>query len=158
MRLNPLMNVDALTGQERSYLSGLFFADGCLSRDKRLQEQPIRCVAYSLQGNEEELAHRVIAIMERAMLKPHLYRAKDKDCLYVVASCTNLGEFFPSKETILADGEARRKFFEDGNLVFDLGNRVAFCAGLPDGDGTCEATFTEVRSKRATSVGGVHAR
>jgi transposase-like protein len=152
------MNVKALTVQERSYLLGLFFADGSLNREKNLQGQPIRSVSYSFQGNEMGLAKKVLALLERAKLMPHLYKARSKNCLYVVASCTNLGIFFPNKKTILANAEERRKFFENSHLVFDLGNRVAFCAGLLDGDGSCDATAMKIRSKRATSVGGVHSR
>ncbi|WXG43544.1 MAG: hypothetical protein WED04_05805 [Promethearchaeati archaeon SRVP18_Atabeyarchaeia-1] len=140
MRANPLMNREALSQEERSYLLGLYLADGWVSR----QSKGSLIVTFSLQGNEEAIVDRVAALMRRANLKPHVGRWFD-NCILVYACCKNLCDFFPDKEGLSRDKAARQRFFDNNNLLRDFANRVAFCAGLLDGDGWCKAYLLKGR-------------
>jgi hypothetical protein len=134
MPVNPLMNPDAMSEEERSYLLGLYLADGWVSKSSKGSY----IVTFALQGNERAVVERVIGLMKRADLKPRVGRWFE-NCILVYACCRNLYDFFPDKERLLCDETERRKFFEDNNLLNRLDNHVAFCAGLLDGDGWCKA-------------------
>ncbi len=145
---NPLMNINASTPQERSYLLGLFLTDGYLDEGRKGSHEQ---VTYALQGNEGEIANRVTTFLERCCLKPRTYHYGNM--IAVTASCTNLSEFLPDKETLLKDCDARRRFFERNDLLFNLGNRVAFCGGLIDGDGSCRARLQNQKGGGSRCLG-----
>lgn len=138
MHCNPLMESDALSEGERSYLLGLYLTDGWISRISKGSYM----ITFALQGNEGTVAERVIGLMRRAGLRPRVGRWFE-NCILVYACSRNLCDFFPDKERLLCDEVRRKRFFEDSNLLDKLENRVAFCAGLLDGDGWCKAYLLE---------------
>jgi transposase len=69
----------------------------------------------------------------------------------------NLKQFFPDKGLLLADEDLRRRFFEKNDL-FNRGNRVAFVAGLMDGDGTCRAYWKSGKIKWKGAFGKIQVK
>nr|MDO8098988.1 hypothetical protein [Candidatus Njordarchaeota archaeon] len=136
---NPPMNADALTREERSYLLGLYLTDGYLSKEGKNESR--EKIYYFLQANEGEIAGRVVSLLRKASLKPHI--GYYGNTVRVFASSANLDKFFPNKAALLEDVSARRRFFEENGLLSSLENRVAFCAGLLDGDGSCKAHLSK---------------
>lgn len=138
---NPLMNIGALTQEEGSYLLGLYSADGSLPKSSKRSY----IVVFAFQGNEGEIVDRVVELFRRANLKPYVHRRHNYIVAYSIS--TNLNKFFPSKKALLRNKETRMKFFQDNNLLLSLESRLAFCAGLLDGDGSCKAYQYEREKK-----------
>jgi hypothetical protein len=146
MNQNPPMNFSNLTQGERSYVLGLYFADGCLSKQgKGVKSYQLY---FSLQGNEAEMASSLVRILKKGGLKPHTYRRRTMggSCILVEAYCSNLADLFPDKEQLLRDEKKRAVFFQKNGLLTNLENRVAFTAGLMDGDGSCKAYLDRQKS------------
>jgi hypothetical protein len=93
-------------------------------------------IYYYLQPNEGEIADTVVALLKKASLRSHVHNYRNT--ITVAASSANLDGFFPNKWALQEDVCVRKKFFEDNGLLSCLENRVAFCAGLLDGDGSCK--------------------
>ncbi|WXG46065.1 MAG: hypothetical protein WED05_05285 [Candidatus Atabeyarchaeum deiterrae] len=153
---NPPMDPMALSQEERSYLLGLYLTDGHACKEGRKESRGK--IYYFFQPNEGEIAERVVKLLARASLKPHVYHYGNT--IRVAASSKNLDEFYPDKAALSEDASARRRFFEGNDLVSNLQSRIAFCAGLLDGDGTCKARFHKVppanRNKRLSRIGCFH--
>nr|MDO8099711.1 helix-turn-helix domain-containing protein [Candidatus Njordarchaeota archaeon] len=131
--MNPLMNVNALSREEQSYLLGLYFTDGSFRGVRRSgSHQRVKIV---FQWNEREMVDRVATLLKHCSLIPRIYDYGD--CITVSVSSTNLCDFFPDKHALLKDESARRRFLGGGNNLHSRENGAAFCAGLLDGDGSC---------------------
>ncbi len=152
--INPPMNPEALTQAERGYLLGLYLTDGYLSKEGKNGSR--MKIHYYLQPNEGEIADRVASLLVRASLKPHVHL--HRNTLLVTANSGNLDLFFPNKNALQEDTSARARFFEANNLLICLGNRIAFCAGLLDGDGSCKARLGKPRpakkNRNLSRIGG----
>jgi DNA-binding transcriptional regulator WhiA len=61
------LKIDALTFDEKSYFLGLFLADGCSFADSGGYH-----IKFSFQGNEGELAQRVLGLLKRLGLNPSM--------------------------------------------------------------------------------------
>jgi excisionase family DNA binding protein len=147
MKQNPLMNFNSLTEGERSYVLGLYLADGSLS--KQGKEVNSYQLYFSLQGNEGEMAGKLVRILKKSDLRPHTYRRRTNggNNIFVEVYCSNLIDFFPDKEQLLRDEEKRAVFFQKNDLLTNPDNRLAFSAGLMDGDGTCKAYLDKHKSR-----------
>jgi hypothetical protein len=135
----------------------LYFADGSIEKKRKRSYE----VSYSLQENEMEIASKSAALLRKSGLKPRVYvrTRKRSQIIFLQASSTNLNDFFPDKKRFLRSAEIRQRFFGSGGLLSDLRNRIAFCAGLLDGDGTCEARLdtSKIKNKEG-SFGTLHAK
>lgn len=146
-----------LTKEESSYLLGLYFADGTIEKKRKRSYE----VSYSLQENEKEIASKSAALLRKSGLKPRVYvrTRKRSQIIFVQASSTNLNDFFPDKRRLLRGAEIRQRFFGSRGLLSDSRNRIVFCAGLLDGDGTCEARLdtSKIKNKEG-SFGTLHVK
>jgi hypothetical protein len=130
--------VDALSGEEWSYVLGLFFADGWCSVTKYRRGVGSRYpVGFDLQGGEGELAYKLIALLRRAGLNPRKVTGRQgKDMIEVVMASKPFLYFLPDKKNLSDNAVARRAFFER-NKLYDIRFGIPFLAGLLDGDGSC---------------------
>jgi excisionase family DNA binding protein len=137
------MNVNVLTKAKRSYLIGLYLADGSLSKQRNRSFR----LCYALQGNEGVIANRVITLLERSGLRPHLYRHKDRNDIMLYASSVNLNDFFPDKRVLLDHDHVNRRILGENKLL-GVEDWVPFLAGLLDGDGHCLVSWRKKRGFR----------
>ena len=135
------LRVDALSSEEWNYLHGLFFADGSSFIRRRLHQY---CVKFSFQGNEVELARRVVVMTRKIGLNPHVYGDRHKNMFNVIVLSMSLFSFLPSKARLLLDQGERERFFES-NRLYEVRFGIPFLAGLLDGDGACWVTKPRTR-------------
>jgi hypothetical protein len=134
--------LDALSSAEWSYLLGLFLADGYSDTNPRIQLYRVR---FLLQGDEGDIASRVVGLLRRVGCNPRVERQKGKDMLVVRVYSKVLLSFLPDKKT-LRGGAASERFLLERRL-HDPANALPFCAGLMDGDGTCRARPCRSRAR-----------
>jgi len=130
---NRKMKAGALSSEDRAYLLGLYFADGCLDKHSR---SSCRLRVY-LQGDEMEIASRVAEMLTRSELSPHIYREKRCNSVIVSADAVNLTSLFPEKKRYLSLEDGGKGWVSREGLNGKLG--VPFIAGLLDGDGCIRA-------------------
>lgn len=134
------LNVTALSALEWNYLRGLFLADGHSYVDKRVakrmqgRRRRAYVVKYSLQGNEEQLARNIAAMLKRTELNSRVEKCSKRYEWDVYVFSKQLLYFLPDKKS-LVDVETRKRFFEE-NRLFTLEEGMPFLAGLLDGDGS----------------------
>ncbi len=132
------LNLDAVSAEERSYLLGLFLADGCVYYSRRKDRTYVsHRIKFFLQGDQLEIAEKVVALLKKLIgVSPHIYW--EAGCMWILKfESKALFAFLPKKERLLNDNSARDRFFSD-NRLFDVENGIPFLAGLLDGDGSCE--------------------
>ncbi|WXG42587.1 MAG: hypothetical protein WED04_00510 [Promethearchaeati archaeon SRVP18_Atabeyarchaeia-1] len=131
------MNVDILSGEERAYLLGLYFADGYL---KKRQGVSTQIVGFSLQGNEKVIASRVFEMLKRAGLIPHMYSIRRGRAIEVWSTGVNVISFFCDKTAVTSlDSHAGLRW------MISKGLEIPFIAGLIDGDGNVTAKLDGLR-------------
>lgn len=131
--------VDALSAEEWNYVFGLFLADGYSYITKPRKACGSRySVVFDVQGDEGELADRLIALLRRAGLSPwkSSYRSRQKNMIELETSSKLLLQFLPNKRALSNYAWARRAFF-GRNRLYDVRFGIPFLAGLIDGDGSC---------------------
>jgi hypothetical protein len=134
------LKVKALSAEEWDYLLGLFLSDG--SSD--VNEGRNYRVRFALQGNEAQLARKVVELLRRLGLHSTILRDKREDSWTVHAISVCLYHSLPCKKTLNESATARERFFEENRLLTKEAG-VPFLAGLIDGDGGCHPT---IRVKR----------
>lgn len=141
-----------MSSEELAYLLGLFLADGC--RRTRVNRRGSRefFVKFTLQGDEEELAWRVVGLLRRIGLNPSVECPRQSWALIVKVWSRTLYEFLPNKELLLADDCCRQRFFDEFGLR-EARCSVPFVGGLLDGDGSCVVRV--VRTRHGIRLGGV---
>ncbi len=131
--------VDALSSEEWNYVFGLFLADGYsyITRPRKACGSRYS-VVFDFQGDEGELADRLITLLRKAGLSPwkNSCRGRRKDMIEVETSSKLFLGFLPDKKALSNHAVARRAFFER-NRLYDVRFGVPFLAGLIDGDGSC---------------------
>nr|MDO8097916.1 hypothetical protein [Candidatus Njordarchaeota archaeon] len=166
-RINPLMDISGLSGEERSYLLGVYLTDGNLRRSGTNGGE----VRFFLQWNEGDIAEKVALLLRKSNLvvrTKHLssrsVKARGrgskngKGLIAVFACSTNLDGFFPDKKRLLSNETMKTQFFRKNDLSVSLMNRVAFCGGLLDGDGTCNVHLDRSHIHGRAGVGKIHVR
>jgi hypothetical protein len=148
------MNNSALSCEDMSYLLGLFFADGCLYKKRKTSKTPTG-LNWTLQGDEDGLATKLVALLRRADLNPHVYFSRKWSEIIVAVNAVNLTEAF-SVKTNLLDQSAAWKFFEHKELL-NVRCGIPFVAGLIDGDGTCRVTY-RLRRKSRGGLGSIESQ
>jgi hypothetical protein len=129
--------VDALSAEEWSYLFGLFLADG--SRGSFYGGRAYQG-CFFLQGDEQELAERVMCLLERAGLCPKLIVSSESRMFEVRFYSVELLELLPDGWSMIGDSSLRDRFFES-NALLTVSGGIPFLAGLLDGDGYCGANL-----------------
>ncbi len=132
-----VLKIGALSAREWNYLYGLFLSDGFAYRVRTTGE-----VVFCLQGNEKEIAIRIVNLLRRIGLHPRLVRIQSKDMIYVRAYSVSIVDFLPNKKALLSDLVSRERFYEENRLL-KVKEGIPFLAGLIDGDGYCGVTVTE---------------
>jgi hypothetical protein len=105
-------------------------------------------VRLFLQGNEEEIAQKVMAMLRRVGLNPHIDKDSHKNLINLRTYSKALLQFLPDKEALRDDSAVRERFLDE-NRLFDVENGVPFLAGFIDGDGNCDLSITKRRFKSA---------
>jgi hypothetical protein len=146
------VKLDLLSPQERAYLLGLYFTDGCVMV---LRRRSLGGVVFYLSEGEEELAERISSVFRRLGLNP-VVRPPRKKRMVSVSVCGMLlfRGLFPDKRQFLGlglnDGLVSRWLVLEG-LQDNAGRKVSnlavpFIGGLLDGDGRVEASLCFDRS------------
>jgi len=144
--------LDLLSAEEKAYLLGLYFADGCVSV---LRRRTLGGVVFYLSKGEEELAERVAEVFRRLGLNPVVESATGSRMVSVsVYSVLLFPNLFPDKRQFsrLGLGDALvARWLLDEDLFGGSGGKVSsldvpFIAGLLDGDGKVDASLCFDRS------------
>jgi hypothetical protein len=126
------MNLSRLLSEEKAYLLGIYLADGYM----RKRHKPTHELRIHLQGNEMEIADKIINMFRRSGLNPRLEKNPREYELTVIVTATNLVSLFPEKKKLFSLPASRlRRWAIREHLYGDLG--IPFIAGLLDGDGSC---------------------
>jgi hypothetical protein len=138
-------NMSMLPCEERAYLLGLYFTDGCKSPSG---------VQFTLASYEREIVDRIAKFFGQLNLSPRVYTYPAKaNCIRVHVNDIRLRSFFPDKNEFssleLEDSRVQR-WIKCEHLEGDLG--VPFIGGLLDGDGYVDA---RVEFKH-TTFGSLH--
>jgi hypothetical protein len=137
--------LDNLTVEERAYLLGLYFTDGCKVSSG---------INFTLAIYESEIAHRIVEFFERQGLQPRVYSYPGQArCIRVCINSVRIRSYFPDKRDFcsraLCDFRVQ-SWVNREHLEGALG--VPFVAGLFDGDGFVSAKV----EYRGTIFGSLH--
>ncbi len=116
-----------LSCEERAYLLGLYFADGC-----KLSSG----IQFTLAIYEWEIVHRIVEFFKRQGLRPRVYSYPDRTrCITVRINSVHIRSCFPDKREFFSwmlDDSHVQMWVNSEHLEGNLG--VPFIAGLLDGD------------------------
>jgi hypothetical protein len=126
------MILSNLSCEERAYLLGLYFADGCKVSSG---------IQFTLAIYEWEIVHRIVEFFERQGLRPRVYSYPDRTkCIKVYINNVHVRSCFPDKReffSLVLDDSHVQRWVNRESLEGNLG--VPFIAGLLDGDGLISA-------------------
>jgi hypothetical protein len=140
------IRLDILSAEERAYLFGLYFADGCVMALRR----SLGGIVFYLSEGEEELVGRIAALFRRLGLNPVVRHATNARMVSVsVSSVLLFHDLFPDKREFLGLELTDRlvsKWLLRQGLLDNVGRKapslaVPFIAGLLDGDGRVVITL-----------------
>jgi hypothetical protein len=133
-----VVRFDALSSEEWGYFLGLFLADGyAIRRTSKVRRR--YAVIFSLQGDEMDIAGRLVEMSRRLGLKPSMMVGERSEYkINIRVHSKFLVMLLPEKMWLVEDATYREKFLEKWKL-FTAEVSVAFIGGLIDGDGWCEA-------------------
>jgi transposase-like protein len=145
------LKVDALSAEEKAYLLGLYFADGCADAGRRSGGGRRWRVRFFLQGNEKELADRAVELLSKLGLRPRFDKPRKGEWMLTVRVLSKaLFNFLPDKQLLVDDTVVRDKFLAENGLS-GVEEGIPFLAGLLDGDGFCQVSV-EKKVHRAGAV------
>lgn len=126
------MNSSRLLSEEKAYLLGVYLTDGYM----RKRHRPTHELKIYLQGNEIEIADKIMNMFRRSGLNPRLEKNPREYELTVIVTAKNLVSLFPEKKKLFSLPASKLRRWAIGERLYnDLG--IPFIAGLLDGDGSC---------------------
>jgi hypothetical protein len=148
------LKISSISDEDKAYLLGLYLTDGCAYAWKDGEVLRNYWVAFFLQGDQEEVAEKVMRTLERLGLNPRIDVAlslrSNRNMISVVVWSKALYEFLPQKKALLGDAALRERFFRV-NGFFRVKDGIPFLAGLLDGDGSCRVHV----DRKSCFLGGV---